>query len=40
MKRHFGNATVRYRGLAKNYTCLYLRFGLANRLIAERAIPM
>ena len=36
VKRHFGYAKVRYRGLAKNRTRLCLLFGLANLLIAER----
>ena len=36
MKRHFGYAKVRYRGLAKNRNRLCLLFGLANLLIAER----
>ena len=36
VKRHFGYAKVRYRGLAKNRTRLCLLFGLANLLLAER----
>ena len=36
VKRHFGYAKVRYRGLAKNRTRLCLLFGLANLLIAKR----
>ena len=39
VKRHFGYATVRYRGLAKNRNRLYLLFGLANLLLAARAAP-
>ena len=39
VKRHFGYATVRYRGLAKNRNRLCLLFGLANLLLAERAAP-
>ena len=39
VKRHFGYAKVRYRGLAKNRTRLCLLFGLANLLLAERAAP-
>ncbi len=39
LKRHFGYATVRYRGLAKNRNRLYLLFGLANLLLAARAAP-
>ena len=37
VKRHFGYAKVRYRGLAKNRNRLYMLFGLANLRIAERA---
>ena len=40
VKRHFGYATVRYRGLAKNRSRLCLLFGLANLLLAERAAPV
>ena len=36
MKRHFGYAQVRYRGLAKNRTRLCLLFGFANLLLAAR----
>ena len=36
VKRHFGYAKVRYRGLAKNRNRLCVLFGLANLLIAER----
>ncbi len=36
VKRHFGYATVRYRGLAKNRNRLCLLFGLANLWLAER----
>ena len=39
VKRHFGYAQVRYRGLAKNRARLCLLFGLANLLLAERAAP-
>ena len=39
VKRHFGYATVRYRGLAKNRNRLYLLFGLTNLLLAARAAP-
>ena len=39
VKRHFGYARVRYRGLAKNRTRLCLLFGLANLLLAARAAP-
>ena len=39
VKRHFGYATVRYRGLAKNRNRLCLLFGLANLLLAARAAP-
>ena len=39
VKRHFGYAKVRYRGLAKNRNRLCLLFGLANLLLAERAAP-
>ena len=39
VKRHFGYAQVRYRGLAENRTRLCLWFGLANLLLAERAAP-
>ena len=35
VKRHFGSATVRYRGLAKNRNRLCLLFGLAKLLLAE-----
>ena len=37
VKRHFGYATVRYRGLAKNRNRLCLLFGLANLLLAEHS---
>ena len=40
VKRHFGYAQVRYRGLAKNRTRLCLLLGFANLLLAERATPM
>ena len=40
VKRHFGYATVRYRGLAKNRNRLCLLFGLANLWLAERAAPV
>ena len=36
VKRHFGYATVRYRGLAKNRNRLCLLLGLANLWLAER----
>ncbi len=36
VKRRFGYAKVRYRGLTKNRERLSLLFGLANLLIAER----
>ena len=39
VKRHFGYAKVRYRGLAKNRTRLCLLFGFANLLRAARAAP-
>ena len=39
VKRHFGYAQVRYRGLAKNRNRLCLLFGLANLWLAERAAP-
>ena len=39
VKRHFGYAQVRYRGLAKNRTRLCLLLGFANLLLAERAAP-
>ena len=39
VKRHFGYAQVRYRGLAKNRTRLCLLLGFANLLLAERATP-
>ena len=39
VKRHFGYAQVRYRGLAKNRTRLCLLFGFANLLLAARAAP-
>ena len=39
VKRHFGYATVRYRGLAKNRNRLCLLLGLANLWLAERAAP-
>ena len=39
VKRHFGYAQVRYRGLAKNRTRLCLLFGFANLRLAERAAP-
>ena len=37
VKRHFGYATVRYRGLAKNRNRLCLLLGLANLLLAEHS---
>ena len=37
VKRHFGYAQVRYRGLAKNRTRLCLLLGFANLLLAARA---
>ncbi len=37
VKRHFGYAKVRYRGLAKNQTRLRLLLGSTNLLLAERA---
>ncbi len=40
VKRHFGYAQVRYRGLAKNRTRLCLLLGCANLLLAERAAPV
>ena len=40
VKRHFGYAQVRYRGLAKNRTRLCLLLGFANLLLAERAAPV
>ena len=39
VKRHFGYAQVRNRGLAKNRTRLCPLFGFANLLLAERAAP-
>ena len=36
VKRHFGYAKVRYRGLAKNTQRLMLLFGLTNLIAAER----
>ena len=36
VKRHFGYATVRYRGLAKNRNRLCLLFGLANGALSDR----
>ena len=36
MKRHFGYAKVRYRGLAKNRQRIAVLLGLANLLIAGR----
>ena len=39
VKRHFGYAQVRYRGLAKNRTRLCVLLGFANLLLAERAAP-
>ena len=39
VKRHFGYATVRYRGLAKNRTRLCVLVELANLLIAARPVP-
>ncbi len=39
VKRHFGYAQVRYRGLAKNRARLCLLLGFANLLLAERAAP-
>ena len=38
VKRHFGYAQVRYRGLAKNRNRLCLWLGLANLLLAERQV--
>ena len=37
LKRHFGYAKVRYRGLAKNTQKIYLLVGFANLMIAERS---
>ena len=39
VKRHFGYAQARYRGLAKNHHRLCWLFGLANLLRAARAAP-
>ena len=39
VKRHFGYAQVRYRGLPKNRTRLCVLLGFANLLLAERAAP-
>ena len=39
VKRHFGYAQVRYRGLAKHRTRLCLLLGFANLLLAARAAP-
>ena len=36
VKRHFGYAKVRYRGLAKNTQRLVLLLGLTNLMTAER----
>ena len=36
VKRHFGYAKVRYRGLAKNTQRLALLLGLTNLMTAER----
>ena len=36
MKRHFGYAKVRYRGLAKNTQRIALLLGFANLIIAGR----
>ena len=36
VKRHFGYAKVRYRGLAKNTQRLMLLLGLTNLITAER----
>ena len=36
VKRHFGYAKVRYRGLAKNMQRIALLLGFSNLLIAER----
>ncbi len=36
VKRHFGYAKVRYRGLAKNTQLLVLLLGLTNLITAER----
>ena len=36
VKRHFGYAKVRYRGLAKNTQRSAMLLGLSNLLIAER----
>ncbi len=40
VKRHFGYAQVRYRGLGKNRTRLCLLLRIANLLLAERAAPV
>ena len=37
LKRHFGYAKVRYRGLPKNTQRIYLLVGFANLMIAERS---
>ncbi len=37
LKRHFGYAKVRYRGLAKNSQWIYLLVGFVNLMIAERS---
>ena len=37
LRRHFGYAKVRYRGLAKNTQRIYLLMGFANLMIAERS---
>ena len=39
VKRHFGYAKVRYRGLAKNRTRLCLLLGFTNLLVAAHAAP-
>ena len=39
VKRHFGYATVRYRGLHKNTQRLALLLGLANLVTAARQLP-
>ena len=39
VKRHFGDAKVRYRGLAKNTQRIALLLGFSNLLIAGRHAP-
>lgn len=39
IKQQFGYTKVRYRGLAKNTTCLYVLAGFANLLTCKREIP-